>query len=92
MKVSEVVNILKKEYPGCTISRIRFLENQGLIKIKRTAGGTRDFTDTNVESIRKILNLQEKQHITLKAIKDNPSIIKNVSEAIPKKTILFIFL
>ena len=86
MKVSEVVNILKKEYPGVTISPIRFLENQGLIKIKRTAGGTRDFTDANVESIRKILNLQEKQHISLKAIKDNPSIIKNVSEAIPKKS------
>ena len=86
MKVGEVVEILRKEFPSVSISRIRFLENQGLIKIKRTKGGTRDFTEENISLIRKILSLQEKQHITLKAIKDNPSIIKNFSDSIPKKS------
>ena len=86
MKVSEVVEILRKEFPSVSISRIRFLENQGLIKIKRTKGGTRDFTEENISLIRKILSLQEKHHITLKAIKDNPSIIKNFSDSIPKKS------
>ena len=52
MKVSEVVEILEKEYPGVTISRIRFLENQGLIRIKRTKGGTRVFTEENISLIR----------------------------------------
>ena len=86
MKVGEVVDILRKEFPSVSISRIRFLENQGLIKIKRTKGGTRDFTEENISLIRKILSLQEKHHITLKAIKDNPSIIKNFSDSIPKKS------
>ena len=85
MKVSEVVEILEKEYPGVTISRIRFLENQGLIRIKRTKGGTRVFTDENISLIRKILSLQEKNHITLRAIKANPSIIKNFPDAIPRE-------
>ena len=65
MKVGEVVDILRKEFPSVSISRIRFLENQGLIKIKRTKGGTRDFTEENISLIRKILSLQEKHHITL---------------------------
>lgn len=85
MKVSEVVEILEKEYPGVTISRIRFLENQGLIRIKRTKGGTRVFTEENISLIRKILSLQEKNHITLRAIKANPSIIKNFPDAIPRE-------
>lgn len=84
MKVSEAIEILKKDFPGITISRIRFLEKEGLLKIKRTKGGTRNISDDNIEILKKILELQEKHHITLKAIKDNPSIIKNYNNTVPK--------
>jgi len=77
MKIGEVVKLLSKDYPSVSISRIRFLEKEGLIKINRSKGGTREFTDVNISTLRSILNLQENHYVTLKAIKNNPLILKN---------------
>ena len=77
MKIGEVVRLLKKDYPSISISRIRFLEKEGLLKITRSKGGTRDLTDLNIATLNRILNLQENHYVTLKAIKNNPSILKN---------------
>lgn len=75
MNIGEVVKIIQKDYPSITISRIRFLEKEGLIKIPRTKGGTRKFNNKNIEDIKKILDLQEKQFYSLKAIKNNPNLL-----------------
>ena len=74
MNIGDTVKLIKKEYPSVTISRIRFLEKEGLLKPKRSKGGTRSFTQKDVQRIKKILDLQENQFYSLKAIKNNPQL------------------
>ena len=75
MNIGDAVKLIKKEYPSVTISRIRFLEKEGLIKPKRSKGGTRSFTEKDVQRIKKILDLQENQFYSLKAIKNNQQLL-----------------
>ena len=75
MNIGDTVRLIKKEYPSVTISRIRFLEKEGLLKPKRSKGGTRSFTEKDVQRIKKILDLQENQFYSLKAIKNNPQLL-----------------
>ena len=75
MNIGDTVNLIKKDYPSVTISRIRFLEKEGLIKPKRSKGGTRSFSDKDIIRIKKILDLQENQFYSLKAIKNNPKLL-----------------
>ena len=75
MNIGDTVKLIKKEYPSVTISRIRFLEKEGLLKPKRSKGGTRSFTEKDVQRIKKILDLQENQFYSLKAIKNNPQLL-----------------
>jgi len=77
MNIGEVVKTIKKDYPSISISRIRFLEKEGLIKPKRSSGGTRIFSLKDIDRILKILDLQENQYYSLKAIKNNLSLISN---------------
>ena len=86
MKIGQVVKLLSEEYPSVSISRIRFLEKEGLIKINRTKGGTRELTDNNITTLKNILNLQQKHYVTLKAIKNNPSILTNNNEINVRKS------
>ena len=51
MNIGDTVKLIKKEYPSVTISRIRFLEKEGLLKPKRSKGGTRTFNDTATTEI-----------------------------------------
>ena len=71
MNIGQVVKELKKVYPSATISRVRFLEKEGLISIKRSTGGTRKFTNKDIEKISRIIELQENEFYSLKAIKNN---------------------
>jgi DNA-binding transcriptional MerR regulator len=77
VNIGEVVKALQTKYPSASISRIRFLEKEGLITIKRSSGGTRQFTKKDIEKISKIINLQENEFYSLKAIKNNPSLLKS---------------
>ena len=79
MNIGDTVKLIKKEYPSVTISRIRFLEKEGLLKPKRSKGGTRSFTEMDVQRIKKILDLQENQFYSLKAIKNNPQLLSSNS-------------
>lgn len=67
--IGEVLAILKQEFDDITISKIRFLEGQGLIAPERTASGYRKFTDDDVERLRYILRAQKDQFLPLKVIK-----------------------
>ena len=85
MNIGDTVKLIKKEYPSITISRIRFLEKEGLIKPKRSKGGTRFFSDKDIVRIKKILDLQENQFYSLKAIKNNPKLLtgnKSISKIV----------
>ena len=77
MNIGEVVKKLQLKHPSVTISRIRFLEKEGLVNIKRSPGGTRKFSNKDIERISKIIYLQETEFYSLKAIKNNLSLLKN---------------
>ena len=82
MNIGNAVKLIKKEYPSVSISRIRFLEKEGLVKPKRSKGGTRYFSDKDIFRIKKILDLQENKFYSLKAIKNNPKLLTtNISNS-----------
>ena len=56
--IGEVLGLLLEEFPNVTISKIRFLESQGLIEPERTASGYRKFSDSEVERLKYILREQ----------------------------------
>jgi len=80
MNIGDTYKLIKKDFPSISISRIRFLEKEGLIKPKRSKGGTRTFTDKDITKIKNILDLQENQYYTLKAIKNNPKLLSGKVE------------
>ena len=84
MNIGEAVKTLQVKYPSASISRSRFLEKEGLINIKRSSGGTRKFTKKDIEKISKIIDLQENEFYSLKAIKNNPSLLKSTKTKIIK--------
>ena len=61
MNIGDASKLIKKDFPSISISRIRFLEKEGLIKPNRSKGGTRSFTEKDIIKIKKILDLQENQ-------------------------------
>ncbi|MDQ3147865.1 MAG: MerR family transcriptional regulator, partial [Actinomycetota bacterium] len=70
LSIGEVLDLLKAEFPDVTISKIRFLESQGLIDPERTPSGYRKFYEADVERLRWILRQQRENFLPLKVIKD----------------------
>lgn len=70
LSIGEVLGLLLEEFPDVTISKIRFLESQGLIVPERTASGYRKFYDEDVELLRFILREQKDKYLPLRIIKD----------------------
>jgi DNA-binding transcriptional MerR regulator len=68
--IGEVLARLQGEFPDVTISKIRFLESQGLIAPERTASGYRVFYDADVQRLRWILHQQREYFLPLKVIKE----------------------
>lgn len=69
VSIGEVLSMLKEEFPDVTISKIRFLESQGLLDPERTPSGYRKFYDADVERLRWILRQQREHFLPLKVIK-----------------------
>ena len=70
LSIGEVLALLQPEFPDVTISKIRFLESQGLIDPERTPSGYRKFYDDDLERLRWILTQQRDHFLPLKVIKD----------------------
>ena len=70
LSIGEVLAQLLEEFPDVTISKIRFLESQGLIDPERTPSGYRKFTEAEVERLRVILREQKAHYLPLRVIKD----------------------
>ncbi|HUF32395.1 MAG TPA: MerR family transcriptional regulator [Acidimicrobiales bacterium] len=70
LSIGEVLDLLKGEYPDVTISKIRFLESQGLIDPERTPSGYRKFHQPDVDRLRWILRQQRDNFLPLKVIKE----------------------
>ena len=71
LSIGEVLSRLKSEFSDITISKIRFLESEGLIEPQRTPSGYRKFTNNDLERLRFVLLAQRDQYLPLKVIKDN---------------------
>lgn len=70
ISIGEVLQLLKREYPDVTISKIRFLEAEGLITPERTPSGYRRFSQVDIDRLRSILTLQRDQYLPLKVIRE----------------------
>ncbi len=70
LSIGEVLGLLLEEFPDVTISKIRFLESQGLIEPERTPSGYRKFFEDDVELLRLILREQREKFLPLRVIKD----------------------
>ena len=67
--IGEVLNLLTAEFPELTVSKIRFLEGQGLVQPARSGSGYRMFTREDIERIQYILREQRDHFLPLKVIK-----------------------
>jgi DNA-binding transcriptional MerR regulator len=70
LSIGDVLTLLRQEFPDITISKIRFLESQGLVDPERTPSGYRKFYQHDVERLRWVLVQQRENFLPLKVIKD----------------------
>ncbi|MFV1363281.1 MerR family transcriptional regulator [Mycolicibacterium elephantis] len=69
MSIGAVLDLLRPDFPDVTISKIRFLESEGLVTPERTASGYRRFTAYDCARLRFILTAQRDHYLPLKVIK-----------------------
>ena len=71
MSIGEVLSLLRADFPEISISKIRFLEAEGLIEPERTPSGYRKFSHRDVERLRYVLTSQREHYLPLKVIKEH---------------------
>ena len=93
MNIGQVLDLLRPDFPGVTIPKIRFLEDKGLIKPERTPAGYRKFSEADVDRLRYVLRMQRDHYLPLKVIGDHlaaidsgqaPPPIESPVPAVPK--------
>ncbi len=70
MSIGTVLNVLRDEFPEVTISKIRFLESEGLVEPRRTPSGYRKFSAEDVERLGRVLRMQRDHYLPLKVIRE----------------------
>jgi DNA-binding transcriptional MerR regulator len=73
LTIGAVCRRLKPEFPDISISKIRYLEDQGLLRPRRTQGGYRLFSEDDVERLTRILELQRDEFLPLRVIRQELS-------------------
>ena len=81
LSIGEVLSLLQGEFPDVTISKIRFLESQGLLDPERTPSGYRKFYEADIDRLRWILRQQKDHYLPLKVIKDR------LGDAVPARDV-----
>ncbi|MFF5160272.1 MerR family transcriptional regulator [Streptomyces sp. NPDC000348] len=71
MSIGAVLTVLREEFPEVTISKIRFLESEGLIEPQRTPSGYRKFSAGDVERLGHVLRMQRDHYLPLKVIREH---------------------
>ncbi|MFD5130342.1 transcriptional regulator FtsR [Streptomyces olindensis] len=82
MSIGTVLNVLRDEFPEVTISKIRFLESEGLIEPQRTPSGYRKFSAHDVERLGHVLRMQRDHYLPLKVIREHLEDMER-GEAVP---------
>ncbi|MFJ3928490.1 MerR family transcriptional regulator [Streptomyces sp. NPDC090022] len=70
VSIGTVLGQLRDEFPEVTISKIRFLEAEGLVEPRRTPSGYRKFSPDDIERLARILRLQRDHYLPLKVIRE----------------------
>jgi len=70
LSIGDVLSALREEFPDITISKIRFLESQGLVNPQRSPSGYRKFFPNDVKRLRWVLRQQREHFLPLKVIRD----------------------
>ncbi len=70
MSIGEVLALLRPEFPDITISKLRFLEAEGLVEPTRTPSGYRKYSTTDVERLRHVLAAQRDRYLPLRVIRE----------------------
>jgi DNA-binding transcriptional MerR regulator len=83
LSIGAVLGRLREQFPDVTISKIRFLESEGLVQPARTASGYRQFTTADVERLRFVLAAQRDRYLPLKVIKEQLDAADGVSDRSP---------
>ncbi len=68
MRISDVLDTLSTDFPALTPSKLRFLEEQGLVEPRRSPGGYRQYSLADVERVRYVLREQRDKYLPLKVI------------------------
>lgn len=82
MTIGDVLGLLRPDFPDITISKIRFLEAEGLVEPQRSPSGYRKFCDADVERLRYILRAQRDQYLPLRVIRQHLE-ARDRGEAVP---------
>jgi DNA-binding transcriptional MerR regulator len=69
--IGQVLAILRPDFPEISISKIRFLESEGLVAPQRAASGYRRYTDADVERLRYVLEVQREHYVPLRVIREH---------------------
>jgi len=83
LSIGAVLNRLRSDFPDVTISKIRFLESQGLLDPERTPSGYRKFYEPDIERLRWILRHQRDHFLPLKVMKDRLEEAANQGLVVP---------
>jgi DNA-binding transcriptional MerR regulator len=70
LSIGDVLKFLKPEFSDISISKIRFLETEGLVEPQRTASGYRKYSHADIARLRYVLSLQRDQYMPLRVIKE----------------------
>ncbi|QTI67354.1 MerR family transcriptional regulator [Gordonia polyisoprenivorans] len=70
MSIGSVLALLREDFPDVTISKIRFLESEGLISPERAPSGYRRFSQADCDRLRFVLTAQRDRYLPLKVIKE----------------------
>ncbi|MDL4776571.1 MULTISPECIES: transcriptional regulator FtsR [Thermomonosporaceae] len=83
MTIGDVLGLLRADFPDITISKIRFLEAEGLVEPQRSPSGYRKFCEADVDRLRYILAAQRDRYLPLRVIRQHLEARDN-GEAVPQ--------
>ena len=69
--IGQVLSVLKADFPDVSISKIRFLESEGLIAPERAPSGYRRYAESDIARLRYILTVQKSHYLPLKVIREH---------------------
>jgi DNA-binding transcriptional MerR regulator len=88
MNIGQVLDLLRPDFPGVTIPKIRFLEDKGLIKPERTPAGYRKFSPADVDRLRYVLRMQRDHYLPLRVIGEHLDAIDRGLEPPPIEAVV----